>query len=146
MKGYPRWFLYALLSVLSVLLLSAMLLLPTTLVMRAEFELSWRLPHSARLWVSACHAAFGSLSLFMIGAIWSIHMRSGWRRHKHRVSGASLLALFSLLGLTAIGIYYLGESALANGIAYAHVIIGVGLLPIFAWHWWRGRRSRVIGA
>lgn len=143
MKGYPYWFLRVVLGVLVIVLISGVLLGPNTLIMRAEFEFDWRLPNGARLWTSAVHAGFGFLMLLLVGAIWSIHIRSGWRRQKHRKSGLSVAILFLVLAVTAIAIYYLGESASANWAAYLHLAVGLLVNLLFAWHWWRGHRSRL---
>lgn len=143
MKGYPHWFLRCVLLVLAVLLISGILLTPNTLIMRAEFDFEWRLPNAARIWASAMHAGFGFAMMLLVGAIWSIHMRSGWRRHKHRRSGLSLALLLLMLAATAIAIYYLGESASANWAAYLHLAAGVLTNVLFGWHWWRGHRSRL---
>lgn len=143
MKGYPRWFLRCVLGVLLVLLISGILLTPNTLIMRAEFEFEWRLPNASRVWTSVMHAGFGFVMMLLVGAIWSIHMRSGWRRHKHRSSGLFLAMFFLILAVTAVAIYYLGESASANWAAYCHLAAGVLVTFLFAWHWWRGHRSRL---
>ncbi len=143
MKGYPSWFLRLLLLAMLVLLISGVLSVPNTLIMRAEFEFDWRLSNATRLWTSAIHAGFGFLMLLLVGAIWGIHMRSGWRRHKHRRSGLSLALLFLMLALTAVAIYYLGDSASANWSAYLHLAAGVLVNLLFGWHWWRGHRSRL---
>lgn len=143
MKGYPHWFLRCVLTALVVLLISGVLMAPNTLIMRAEFDVDWRLPNVARLWTSAIHAGFGFVMMLLVGAIWSIHMRSGWRRHKHRRSGLSLALLFLTLAVTAVAIYYLGESASANWAAYLHLVAGVLVSVLFGWHWWRGHRSRL---
>lgn len=143
MKGYPHWFLRSVLLALVILIISGALMVPTTLIMRAEFDLDWRLPNVARLWTSAVHAGFGFVMMLLVGAIWSIHMRSGWRRHKHRSSGVSLAVVFLMLALTAVAIYYLGESVIANWAAYLHLVAGVLVMALFGWHWWCGRRSRM---
>lgn len=143
MKGYPHWFLRCVLLVLAVLLITGVLMMPNTLMMRAELDVDWRLPNAARLWTSAVHAGVGFVMLLLVGAIWGIHMRSGWRRHKHRRSGMSLALFFVVLAVTAVAIYYLGESASANWAAYTHLALGLLINVLFAWHWWRGHRSRL---
>ncbi|MFP5391726.1 MAG: hypothetical protein ACLGI6_09290 [Gammaproteobacteria bacterium] len=141
MKAYPSWFLRTLLCVLLLVLVTGVLLAPTTLVMRFEMDVPWRLPGDARTWAAAGHAAVGFAMLMMLGFLWSVHMRSGWRRRKHRASGITVAVLLLLLAVSAVGVYYLGEETL--GAAAAAVHLGVGLLAVlpFGWHWIAGRRS-----
>lgn len=141
MTQYPRWFLPALLTVLSLVLLSGLGLTPTTLALRAEWQVPWRLAGGDRVWVAALHsaAAFGLTAL--VGALWSVHMRSGWRRRRQRVSGVALASLLVGLVATAVAVYYVGDDRLAAIAAFAHVGAGLLATGVFAWHWVRGRAS-----
>lgn len=141
MKGYPRWFLLALVATLLAILASGLLLAPTTLTMRAEIDVAWRLPAAARLLVVALHTAAGFATLLLVGAIWSVHMRSGWRRRKHRASGLALALALVLLGASAVGIFYFADETLAAVAAFLHLALGIALVGQFGWHWARGRRS-----
>jgi heme A synthase len=142
MTNYPKWFVPALVGTLLLMFASGMLLAPTTLTMRAEWDLPWRLPGNARVPVAALHAAGGFVSMLLIGALWSVHMRSGWRRRKQRVSGTVLGGLLLLLAATALAVYYVGDDTLGSAAAVAHLILGLALAVPFAWHWARGRKRR----
>ncbi len=142
MKGYPSWFLRALLCTLLLVLVSGCLLAPTTLVMRMDLALPWRLPGDARVLTAAAHAAVGFAVMTMLGSLWSVHMRAGWRRRRHRVSGAIVGALLVLLAASAVAVYYLGDERLALIAALTHLGIGLLLVLPFTWHWLAGRRSR----
>ena len=141
MKGYPHWFLRGLLATLLLVLASGLLLTPTTLVMRFDMDLAWRLPGTARILAAAAHASGGFAAMLLLGALWSVHMRAGWRRQRHRISGALVGALLVLLALSAVGVYYLGEEQAGALAAGLHVGIGVLLVLPFGWHWMAGRRS-----
>jgi hypothetical protein len=144
-KGYPRWFEPTLLGVVTVVFLSGCLLLPTTLEMRAEWRLGWRLAPDARLWVAAAHAAVAFLFLLVMGSLWSVHMRAGWRRHRERVSGMLLVLCLLWLALSALGVYYLADEAWARVAGLGHLVIGVLVVLPFTWHGvmgWRHRRRR----
>ena len=140
MKGYPRWFRPTLLGSSLGLYLSGCLLAPTTLQLRAAWELGWRLGAGARIGMAALHAAFAFMAMLLVGALWSVHMRSGWRRHKQKASGL-LIALPSLaLTLTAVAIYYLADEDIANVAALVHLALGLAVLLPFVWHLVAGRR------
>ena len=140
MKGYPRWFSPFLLSVLLAMLVTGLLLAPTTLVMRFDLALPWRLPGAGRILTAALHAGAGFIAAMLMGALWSVHMRAGWRRRRQRVSGALCGALLLVLALSAVGVYYLGEEISGTVAATTHLAAGVLLVLPFGWHWWRGRR------
>jgi hypothetical protein len=141
MTGYPRWFVPALVGALVLMFGSGLLLAPTTLTMRLDLALPWRLPGSARVLTAALHAAGGFALLLLVGALWSVHMRSGWRRRQQRASG--LVLGLMLLGLTvsALGVYYAGEESLGMAAALLHLGLGVALAAPFGWHWVHGRRA-----
>lgn len=141
MTQYPKWFLPGLLSLLAAVLLSGLGLTPTTLAVRAGWEVPWRLAGSDRVWVAALHSAAAFALTAAVGALWSVHMRSGWRRKRQRVSGACLGSLLGSLVATAVGVYYIGDDRVAAAVALTHVGAGLLATGVFAWHWVRGRAS-----
>ncbi|MEN9628937.1 MAG: hypothetical protein RJA10_2164 [Pseudomonadota bacterium] len=141
MTNYPRWFLPTLIGVLLLMLFSGLLLTPTTLSLRASWDLSWRLPGAGRVMVAALHAAGGFALMLLMGALWSLHMRSGWRRRKQRTSGLAVGLLLLGLALSAIGIYYLGDDDLGNWAAGLHLGLGLALTVPMGWHGWHGRQA-----
>ncbi|MBC7699871.1 hypothetical protein [Aquabacterium sp.] len=141
MKGYPKWFLSLLISTMLLMWVTGGLLTPTTLVLRAEVMMP-RLPGSARVLTAALHAAGGFGLAMLMGALWSVHMRSGWRRHRQRISGLILNMLLLLLNISAVGIYYLGDESLGTLVAFTHLGAGVALAGPLGWHWIRGRQAR----
>lgn len=141
MKGYPKWFLRALIATMLVMWVTGGLLTPTTLVLRAEVDMA-RLPGSARVLTVASHAAGGLVMTLLIGALFSVHMRSGWRRRRQRGSGLLVATLFMVLNASAVGIYYLGDDTLGAAAAFIHLGVGLVLIGPLAWHWVRGRRAR----
>jgi hypothetical protein len=139
-RGYPRGFRTALWGVCALLLATGLLLAPTTLQLRLDWPLPWRLAAQARTGVAALHAAASLAMLVLAGALWSLHMRSGWRRGRQRRSGALLVAGLAGLTATALGVYYLGEAGSADLVALAHLGLGLAVVPLLALHTWRGRR------
>jgi len=141
-KGYPRWF-ESVLVVSSVLVYaSGCLLVPNTLEVRAAWG-SWHLLSGSRVPLAALHTCLAFLMMMIIGALWSVHMRAGWRRHRQRWSGLLLASTYLLLMATAVGIYYLSDETWANVAGLGHMLLGVALFAPFAWHavlGWRYRR------
>jgi len=142
MKGYPYGFVPALVGTLLLMFVTGVLLAPTTLVLRAELALPWRLPGSGRVLTAALHAAGGFALMLLLGALWSVHMRSGWRRRQQRASGVLLGTLLLVLAASAVAVYYLGDEALGTAAALVHLGAGMALAGPFGWHWLHGRRAR----
>jgi hypothetical protein len=141
MKGYPSWFISALLGTLLLVFVSGCLLAPTTLVMRLDTELAWRLPGAGRVAVAAMHAGVGFLAIAWLGSLWTVHMRINWRRHRQRVSGALLGVMLLVLAVSAVGVYYLGDDTLGTAAALLHLACGLLIAAPFGWHWVAARRA-----
>lgn len=141
MTQYPRWFLPTLLVILLTVLLSGLGLTPTTLALRAEWDMPWRLAGGDRVWVAALHSAVAFGLTAMVGALWSVHMRSGWRRRRQRISGLLLGSALALLVASAVAVYYIGDDRLAAAAAFLHLGAGLAATAVFVWHWIRGRAS-----
>ena len=143
MTQYPRWFVPAVLALLLTVTLSGLALAPTTLAVRAEWDVPWRLAGGSRVWIAATHSAAAFAMASVIGALWSVHMRSGWRRRRQRISGLLLGTSMAALALTAVGVYYIGDDRLSALAAYGHLVLGLLAVPVFLWHWRWGRASVV---
>jgi hypothetical protein len=135
MKGYPRSFKKTLLTSSALLYLSGALLAPTTLALRWDWPLAWRLGADARIGMGAAHAALAFVFMALLGALWSLHMRAGWHRHQQRISGSMLVVSFVILTVSAVGIYYLADETLSNFCAGSHLLIGALLVVPFIWHY-----------
>jgi heme A synthase len=140
MKGYPRRFRTLLLSTMTALFLSGTLLLPTTLAMRLDWDVIWRLGANTRIGMAALHVAFAFVALGMFGSLWAIHMRAGWRQRRNYRNGFLLIGLLIILIVTGLGIFYLADEAVMLYTALTHIAVGL-LLPIFfIYHMIMGRR------
>ena len=134
MKTYPRSFGPLLHITLLALLTSGMLLAPGALQMRLEWDMPWVLSSGARVWVAALHALSFFLMLGLVGALWTVHVRSGWVRRENLISGALLLLAFGLLGVTGLALYYAGGERLPVWSAVAHLLVGGALPGLYAAH------------
>ncbi len=138
MRGYPSWFYRTLIVGFTSLIISGLLLIPNALLFRMEWEVVWYFPEAIRLWVVALHALVGFLVVSQLGALWSVHMRIGWRHHKNIISGFSMTFILISLVVTGVGIYYLGEKFSVSA-SIAHILIGFSLPCLFIYHIIAGR-------
>lgn len=143
LRGYPQWFYATSLAVLATLFVSGLLLLPDMLDMRLEWDMPFRIGGGLRITSAALHSTAGFLSLSVLGALATLHVRVGWYHRRNRWSGVTLLVLFALLLVSAIGIYYLGDPAWSRGSSVLHTLAGFALTALFAWHLLNGRRIRL---
>lgn len=142
MRGYPRGFSAALVATTGGLLTTGLLLLPTALQMRFDRSVGWHLSGGCRIAVTALHALGAFAMMGLLGAVWAIHIRQGWKRRRNRRSGLPLTAGLVLLAVTGVGLYYLGDPLWAESTSALHTVLGLGL-PLFGTiHWLGGRRIR----
>lgn len=143
MKGYPKWFTVGFVTAVALaVFVSGALLWPTAWVMRFGGELPWRLDGNTRILVAAAHAACAFLITGVLGALAGIHMRHGWRKKKNHRSGFAQLALWALLGLTALGLYYLANETWLRAVSLAHSALGLLVMASFAGHIYSAGRLR----
>jgi hypothetical protein len=143
MNAYPPGFKAVLHAVLSVLFFSGLLLMPGSLEMRLEWGVPWSLDSGSRVWVAAGHAASYFATLLLLGALWTIHMRSGWLRAENTLSGSLMLASFGLLMLSGLGLYYAGDEALGRIALYVHLLAGLTLPLLLGVHILGARQARL---
>ena len=147
MKGYPRRFLPSLVATFAALAVSGLLLVPTALDVRFGLDVAWRLPGEHRLWVAGLHSAMALLICGFAGALWSVHMRVGWRSRRHLPSGLATVGLLAGTVLTALGVLYFGDEAWLVSASAGHTLLGVVSVICGAVHWTvagfeRARRAR----
>jgi len=140
MHAYPRGFLTALWVVLVLIFATGIALAPGALELRLEWDMPLRLPGGSRIIVAAAHALGAFLSLLVIGALIPMHMRSGLRRRRSVVTGITLIALFSLLAITGLAIYYVSAESMSAWASASHLIVGLTLAIPLTVHVVRGRR------
>lgn len=143
MLGYPRRFQLVMWTVLSLLAVTGLALLPGALELKWEMDVPVHLPAGWRVGVAAFHAlgAFGTLCL--LGALFALHMRMGWRRQKNLKSGITTVTVLAALALTALGVYYLADEALSLWSSGLHIALGLSGIAAVTWHALLGRRARI---
>lgn len=135
MKSYPRRFLPALLATFGALAASGLLLVPTMLELRFGWDVVWRLAGEQRLWIATLHSALALLMCCFAGALWSIHMRVGWRSRRHLVSGFATTGLLAATALTALGVLYCGDEFSLLTSSALHTVLGLTAVIIGVAHW-----------
>jgi len=143
LSGYPRWFYAALMITVAALTGSGLLLIPNMLELRLDMDAPLHIAGSLRLTSAATHSFTAFLTIGLVGALATVHMRAGWHRRQNRVSGIALVALFFFLLASAVGIYYFGDMDLSRWSSLSHSIVGLVLVLLFGWHAVVGRRIRL---
>lgn len=141
-KGYPGHFYSILMLTIAALFITGCLLVPTTLNLKLEWDVPWRLSSEQHIGMAAAHATLSLLMAAIIGALWSIHMRAGWRRRKNHHSGLSLLIIMVLLGISAMGIYYFGDEQSSMLSSVTHMLMGIAIPVLLLVHVIYGRKSQ----
>lgn len=129
-------------AVFAILFVTGCLLTPSMLEFRLQWDVIWRLAGDGRILAVAAHVLAGFAMLALLGVLWVLHMRSGWKMNRNRASGALFLAVWAVLTVTGVGILYFGGETASIGSSVVHTGLGL-LVPAFlVVHVWRGLRSR----
>lgn len=150
MNGYPKLFLPLLISTFCLLWLSGILLMPSMLIFKLEWEITELLEALMELGLangairqvfSVLHATLGWIMLWMLGALWTIHLRNHWRRHENRKHGVFFSLMWLLVILSALGIHYFGDEHFSRLSSILHSTIGILLVLFFIQHRKTGKKS-----
>lgn len=135
MKGYPQWFsVRFIFALVFVLFLTGVFLTPTTLEFRMQWDMIWRLTSDQRLLVVALHVGASFVMMLVIGALWSVHMRRGWRIRRHYRSGILLVSLWIFLMVSGLGIYYVSNEKGLLITSLIHLLAGYLVFIVFFFH------------
>ena len=134
MKAYPRWFPGFIITTMTVLFITGFLLTPTTLDLRLEWDMPWRLTADQRLYTVALHVLFSYVMLCLFGAIWRIHILVGMKLRQKLVSGLSLTGIMIALTITGVGVFYLGNDTASVLASVSHLLLGTIILFFFFYH------------
>ncbi|WP_228290877.1 hypothetical protein [Shewanella cyperi] len=142
LNGYPNGFFYLLIGAMALVGLSGLAMLPWVAEFKLELDVGIQLAHGWRQPIVVSHmlAAYGLLLL--LGALWQVHIRAGWRRRENHRSGLILTLSLLLLALTGLGLYYLGDEDWQLYASLLHSGLGNLLLLLFLWHWHHGIKVR----
>lgn len=88
------------------------------------------------------HGGVAMAALLLLGALFPLHMRLGWRSGRNRLTGPSMVAFNAMLIATAFGLYYSGSDVVRPWMSEVHMVIGFALPALLLLHILLGRRSR----
>lgn len=130
MKNYPKWFEPSLWGCVFLLILTGIAIIPKALSIRFTIDLPISLADELSQLSRIGHAVFAFIFLFIVGSLWSIHMRHGWRKNQKRISGSFLVGSIFILSITALIFYYAFDDGLTGIISIIHIVFGI-LMPSF---------------
>lgn len=140
MKGYPKFFSRLMLLAFLILLGSGLSLMPNLLVFKWEMDLDFTLEGATRMKIAAAHLSAALACVWFAGAMWPVHIRSGLRRKRNRLSGFLMIAMLLALAGSGIGSYYLGDETYQKYNSGLHVLSAALLVLAVSAHWFLGRR------
>ena len=133
-------FRFALYGALALLVLTgAVWLVADQLKDSPEGEL-WQRVSSTTLMV---HGGTAMVALLLLGALYPLHIRLGWRSGRNRLTGPVMVAFNAILIVTAFGLYYSGSDTVRPWMSDVHIILGFALPALLLLHILLGRRSRL---
>lgn len=139
MKGYPDWFPKTIIITVVLLSVTGCLLIPTMLDFRLEWDIPWKLSGKQHVSVAALHVMLSYFILILMGSLWRIHMRIGLRIKENRGTGFIIVSILTVLTITGIGIFYLGNKQLSVTASIVHLLAGVLIPLFFFYHIIKGR-------
>ncbi|RUO81306.1 hypothetical protein CWI84_00660 [Idiomarina tyrosinivorans] len=131
-----------LLAVIMISVVSGCLMIPTLLEFKLQMAVDWRLSGSQRLWTVSFHVLASIISLILMGALWQVHMKLGWRKQQHRGSGTFCAISLVVMAVTGVGLYYLSQLDMQLWTALAHTALGLAFTLAFLLHLLFSIRSR----
>jgi hypothetical protein len=96
-------------------------------------------PSAAEPWALRVHGVAATATVALLGLLYGLHVRPGWRARRRRGSGGALFATGVALALSGDLLYYLANEDVRAAVAAAHWSVGLAALPLFVTH--RGRRG-----
>lgn len=93
-------------------------------------------------WSMKLHGAAALASIFLLGTIWSAHIRQAWMRRRNRIAGGLFAAVMALLLMTGYGLYYFNGEDMRSATEWLHWVAGLVLGLLFWLHLTLGRRVR----
>ena len=97
--------------------------------------------HPAEHIMLILHGIAAYVLLILAGALIPVHVKGGWLVQRNRMSGVSLASALGLLGVTALGLYYLSGEAARGWSSLVHWTVGVAAVPVLLVHAIQGRRQ-----
>jgi hypothetical protein len=130
-----RWAIYAVFSIL--LLTGAIWLLADQMKDAPSSGEMWQIVGAYMLMF---HGGAAMAMLMLFGALFPLHVRVGWRGHRNRPTGVTMLTFNTILIVTSFALYYAGIDVIRRWASNFHVFFGLILPCAFLIHIILGRR------
>jgi len=95
-------------------------------------------PHLLEKLSGPIHLIAAFVFIFVTGIIWARHANPAMRLKRSRISGWLFYALMGSLAITGTVIIY-GTETITKLVEQIHPILGVSLVPVLAFHWFKER-------
>lgn len=79
------------------------------------------------------HGVSAYAALVAVGSLLPVHVRAGWLRRRNLVTGLAVIVTLSILGVTALMLYYGSEEFQAPA-KWVHLAFGIGAFILFPAH------------
>ena len=132
-----EWSIYILSA---IVFLSGMLWLYFYYFVRIEGEYGLQI-HPLQHTSLVVHGTSALFLLIGLGTVIPIHVVKSWKIKRNRKSGGFFLALFALLIVTGIGLYYLGGEFIRNVTSILHWVVGISFPLVLAAHIYLGKKK-----
>jgi hypothetical protein len=86
------------------------------------------------------HGGAAMVTLVLLGVLIPVHLLRAWAGGNNRISGEVMVALNTVLVVTAFGLYYLGSETVRPWMSWIHIVVGFLLPVLLALHVFLGRR------
>lgn len=101
-------------------------------------------PHFLEPWWLKLHGGAAMVFLVLLGTLVRVHIPTGWRSRRNRVSGVGLVSVNLVLVATGWALYYLGSESVRPVLSTVHWGIGIALPLGLLWHARAGLRTRLL--
>lgn len=137
----PRWQEWSVYVTLGLLIMTGLVWLCLDNFVRVEGEFGPE-HHPAEQTVLIAHGIAAYAFLIIGGAMIPVHITLGWNTRRHLKSGLTLAGTCLILGVTALGLYYVGGEISRSWVSIIHWIVGLVAIPALLIHALIGRSSR----
>jgi hypothetical protein len=138
----PRWQRWGIYGLTSALLLSGSAWLVCEHFIRIQAEFGAEHSPWQHRWL-VLHGALAMPMLWLVGVLWTAHIKRGWVQQKNRITGGALIAVFTMLALSATLLYYLSDDQWRELSSVAHWVLGLALMVVLPGHIIWGRRHPI---
>jgi hypothetical protein len=99
-------------------------------------------PNPLEVWWLRLHGAAVVGFLIIFGSVLPGHVLHGWRHHRNRVSGTTLVTVISMLASSGYGLYYIVDDDQRSWVSIIHWVVGLLSVAAIVIHAVLGKRAQ----